>query len=113
MSADHSEHVGVRRMSLLEELKHDLVDPVKTFAEEVYDDTIGDAKRFYSAQAKKVQRGVRSAEKRTKEKTAAFRREQEEMKKRRKKKMKQTAIILAVLAVIVLVIFSLALSQNI
>ena len=39
-------------------LLHDLVDPVKNFAEEVHSDTIGDAKRFYSAQAQKMKKNA-------------------------------------------------------
>ena len=34
-------------------LLHDLVDPVKNFAEEVRSDTIGDAKRFIKLRQKK------------------------------------------------------------
>lgn len=105
------ENVGVRKMGFLEELKHDLVDPIKTFTGEVYDDSIGDAKRFYSAQAKNVQRNIRRAKTRTKEKAAAIKREQEEMKKHRKAMMKRATIIIAVLSAIGLVFFTIALRQ--
>jgi uncharacterized membrane protein (DUF106 family) len=98
-------------MGFLEELKHDLVDPIKTFTGEVYDDSIGDAKRFYSAQAKNVQRNIRRAKTRTKEKAAAIKREQEEMKKHRKAMMKRATIIIAVLSAIGLVFFTIALRQ--
>ena len=99
-------------MGIIEELKRDLVDPIKTFMEEVCDDTIGDAKRFYSAQARKVRRNVRLAEKRTKEKTAAIRQEQEEWKRRRKTRLKRALILFAGLAVLALVVVSLALNRG-
>ena len=96
-------------MGILKEMKRDLVDPIKTFTEEVYNDTVGDAKRFYSAQAKAVQQTARLAEKRAKEKGEAIRREQEEMKKHRKVMLKRAMIIIASLAVLSLVILSLIL----
>ena len=99
-------------MGIMEELKRDLIDPVKTFSEEVYDDTVGDAARFYSAQARNMQQNIRLAEKRTKEKAAAIRREQEEMKKHRMATMKRAAIVIAVLSVLALIILSLALNRS-
>lgn len=100
-------------MGLKEELKHDVADPVEGFAREVYDDTVVDAKRFYTAQARKLQQKIRLAEKRTQDKAAAIRRQQEEMKKRRKDMMKRAAIVFAALIVALLVIFSLALRHGI
>ncbi len=100
-------------MSLIEELKRDLVDPIKTFTEEVCDDTIGDAERFYSAHAKKLRRTIRLTEERTKEKTAAIRREQEERKRRRQAKLSRAVIVFAGLAVLILIVVSLALNRGV
>lgn len=99
-------------LNTLEELKRDLVDPIRSFTEEVCSDTVGDAKRFYAAQAKKAQENAKLAEKRMREKAEAVRREQEEMKKHRKEMIKRAAIILAVLSVLIMIIFSLALKHG-
>ena len=99
-------------MSFLKEIKRDLVDPVKNFAQEVGSDTIGDAKRFYAAQAKNVQKNVKLAEQRAAEKREAIRREQEEMKKHRKAMMKRAAIIFAAIILISVAILSLILNHG-
>ena len=99
-------------MGFLQEMKRDLVDPIKSFTEEVCDDTLGDAKRFYTAQAKNIQQSARQAEKRAQEKKAAIRREQEELKKHRKAMMKRAATILVVLIVLSVVILSLILNRG-
>ena len=95
----------------LKSLKRDLVDPVKAFADEVCSDTVGDAGRFYKAQACRAKRGAEQARERTREKMAAIRREQEEIKKRRKAMMKRAALALALLALFSLLILSAALSS--
>ena len=46
----------------LKSLKQDLVGPIKDFAAEVREDSIGDAKRFYSAEAHKAAQNVRRAQ---------------------------------------------------
>ena len=86
-------------------------DPVKAFADEVCSDTVGDAGRFYKAQARRAKRGAEQARERTREKMAAIRREQEEMKKRRRAMMKRAALALALLALLSLLILSAALSS--
>ena len=96
-------------MSILKEMKRDLVDPIKTFTKEVCSDTVGDAMRFYSAQAKTVQQSAKLAEQRAKEKAAAVRREQEEMKKNREVMIKRAVIIISSLAVLGLVIITVIL----
>ena len=99
-------------MGIKEELKRDLVDPIKRFSDEVRSDTIGDAGRFYTAQARELRRRVRLAEARTKEKTEAIRREQAEMKKKRTAMLKRAALLFAAIAVLLLVIVSLALNRG-
>ena len=99
-------------LNTLEELKRDLVDPIRSFTEEVCSDTFGDAKRFYAAMAKKAQENAKLAVKRMREKAEAVRREKEEMKKHRKEMIKRAAIILAVLSVLIMIIFSLALKHG-
>ena len=104
--------MGMGTMSIFEEMKRDLVDPIKSFTEEVCDDTIGDAKRFYAAKAKTARENARLAEKRTKEKMAAIGREEAEMKKRRKAIASRAVTILAVLALLGIVILSLILNHG-
>ena len=69
-------------------LLHDLVDPVKNFAEEVHSDTIGDAKRFYSAQAQKMKKNAEAAKAEAARRREELKREQEELKKHRRTAMK-------------------------
>ena len=103
---------GKEELENLRSLKHDLLDPVKSFSQEVYRDTVGDAGRFYADKARKAQRGMKLTQEKTKARMAAIRREQEEMKRRRKATMKRAAITLAVLALISLIIISAALSAH-
>ena len=48
-------------------LKRDLVGPVKSFLREVGDDTVGDAKKFYTAKARETEKSVRRAQEQTRE----------------------------------------------
>ena len=95
-----------------ESLKRDLVGPVKSFLSEVRDDTVGDAKRYYTDRARKAEQGVRRAQEKTKAQLAQMRREQEELKKHRRAMMKMAAIILALLALFSIVAISAAFSVN-
>ena len=101
---------GKEELENLKSLKRDLVEPVKRFAEEVHDDTIGDAKRFYTAQGKRAQQNARLARERAREKMEAIRREQEEMKKRRSATMKRAAVTMVLLALVSLLLIYAALS---
>ena len=99
-------------MGLLNELKHDLVDPVKAFTKEVGEDTLGDAGRFYAAKARRIRDNARIARERTREKSILLRLEMEEKRKRRKAMVKRALILLAALAVLILVFISVALSRG-
>ncbi len=103
---------GKEELENLRSLKHDLVDPVKSFTEEVYRDTVGDAGSFYADKARKAQRSAKLTQEKTKARMAAIRREQEEMKQRRNATMKRAAITLAVLALFAFVVISAALSAH-
>ncbi len=103
---------GKEELENLKSLKRDLIDPVKTFTEEVYDDSIGDAGRFYAGRAQRAQRSAELARERTREKMAAIRKEREEMKRRRSAMMKRAAIIMALLALFGLIVMSAALSAR-
>lgn len=94
-------------------LLHDLVDPVKDFAEEVHSDTIGDAKRFYSAQARRIKKNAEAAKAEAARRREELRREQEEMKKHRRTAMKRAALVVAGLIVIGVAILSLILNHGI
>ena len=93
----------------LENLKQDLMGPLKRFTQEVREDTVGDAKRFYAAQAHRAAQNAKLAQQKTAEKMAQLRQEQEQLQKRRKQLMRRAAITLALLAVLCAVILSLAL----
>ena len=99
-------------MGILKEMKRDLVDPIKSFTEEVCDDTIGDAKRFYTATAKSARRNARLAEARAREKIAAIEREQAEMSTRRKAVLKRAGTALLVLALLGIVVLSVILNRG-
>lgn len=103
---------GKEELENLKSLKHDLVDPVKSFTEEVYRDTVGDAGSFYADKARKAQRRAKLTQEKTKARMAAIRREQEEMKQRRSATMKRAAITLAILALFAFVVISAALSAH-
>ena len=93
-------------------LRRDLVDPVKGFLDEVQRDTVGDAKRYYAARARKAEQEIKRAREKTREQMAAIRREQEELKKQRRRLMKRAAIVLALLAFLSLVVISVALNRG-
>lgn len=93
-------------------LLRDLVDPVKSFVEEVHNDTVGDAKKFYSGQAKKVKRNVEEAQVRAQQKKIAQKRQQEEQKKQRKVIMKRAMVVFVVIIVAAVVILSLILNKG-
>ena len=99
-------------MGILKEMKRDLVDPIKRFTEEVCDDTIGDAKRFYTATAKSARKNARLAEARAREKMAAIEREQAEMSKRRKAVLKRAGTAFLVLALLGIVVLSVILNRG-
>ena len=94
----------------LRSLKRDLVDPVKSFVDEVYSDSVGDAKRFYADRAREAGQSARRAREEAAQKLAALKREQEELRKRRSEMIKRAAIVLALLAAAGLVIISAALN---
>ena len=96
----------------LESLKQDLVGPVKSFLAEVREDTVGDAKRFYSARAQKAQQEVKLAQERTQARLNAVRQEQEALRKRRKAMMKRATIILVLLGLFSLLVISAALAAH-
>lgn len=103
---------GKEELENLKSLKHDLVDPVKSFTNEVYRDTVGDAGSFYADKARKAQRRAKLTQEKTKARMAAIRREQEEMRQRRNATMKRAAIILTVLALFAFVVISAAISAH-
>lgn len=94
-------------------LLRDLVDPVKSFAQEVGSDTVGDAKKFYSAQAKKMKKNAEEAKLQAARKREEMRREQEELKKHRHAVMKRAVIVVAGLIAVGFVILSLILNNGI
>ena len=103
---------GKEELENLKSLKHDLLDPVKSFTKEVYDDAVGDAGRFYADKAQAAKREAAQAREKTKAQMAALRREQEEMRKRRNAAMKRAAITLALLALFSIIVISAALSAH-
>lgn len=94
-------------------LVRDLVDPVKSFAEEVHKDTIVDAKNFYAAQAKKMKKNAEAARAEAARRKEALRREQEEMKKHRQVVMKRALFVVAGLVVAGVIIISFILNHGI
>lgn len=99
--------------TVIDSLKRDLVDPVKSFVEEVHEDTVGDAKKFYSDQAKKMERKAKAAQAQAAIKKEELRREREEMRKQRETTMKRAAILIVCLGVIALLIISTVLNRGI
>lgn len=91
-------------------LSRDLAGPVKSFLREVGSDTVGDAKKFYAAQARRAEQNLKQTREKTRAQMAAIRREQEEMKKHRRAMMKRAGITIALLALFSLIVVSLALS---
>ena len=94
------------------EMMRDLVDPVKSFVNEVREDTVGDAKKFYAGQAKRIRHHMESSRKRTQVRKAELRREQEEKRKHRKAALKKVMSIIAVIAVIAFLVISAALNRG-
>ena len=94
-------------------LIRDLVDPVKSFAEEVHKDTIVDAKNFYSAQAKRMKKNAEAAKAEAARRKEALRREQEELKKHRQAMLKRALFVVAGLIVAGVVILSFILNHGI
>lgn len=94
-------------------LLRDLVDPVKNFAEEVSSDTVGDAKRFYTAQAKKMKKNAEAAKLQAARRREEMRREQEELKKHRQAVMKRAVIVVAGLIVVAFAVISLILNSGV
>ena len=90
-------------------LKDDIVNPLKEFVEEVHNDTIGDAVKFYSNAARRAEKNAKAAKEKAKAKRERIRREQEELKKQRAKMMKRAAIVFAVIIVTALVAISVVL----
>ena len=96
----------------LESLKRDLVNPVKRFAREVYHDTVGDAKTFYTAQARQAQRNAGLVRQRTEERMAVLAQRREKQQAQRLAWMKRAALILALVLVLGLIFVSCALSSQ-
>ena len=96
----------------LQSLRHDLVEPIRVFTKEVYDDTVGDAGQFYASQARKAQRSMKLAQEKTKQQMAAIRLEQEKIRKRRNAGMKRAMITIALLVLLGMIIISAALSAH-
>lgn len=107
-----SSFLGKEEFENLQSLKRDLVNPVKAFVKEVHEDTVGDAKKYYSAKAQNAKRSAELAREKTREQMAAIRREQAQLQKRRKAMQKRAAIVLALLALFSLVLISVALSAH-
>ena len=103
---------GKEEKENLESLKQDLFNPVKAFVKEVHDDTVGDAKKYYSAKAQKARQNADLAREKARAQMAAIRREQEQTRMRRKALKKRAAITLALLALLSLVLVSVALSAH-
>ena len=95
-----------------ESLKRALVNPVKNFIDEVQDDTLGDAKRFYSEKARDVALRAKIARERAEIQTAAMKLEQEQRRKQRRKGLKRALILLAVLAALSLIVISVILNKG-
>lgn len=96
----------------LESLKRDLVNPVKRFAREVYHDTVGDAKTFYSARARQAQRNAGLVRQRTEERMAVLAQRRNAQLAQRRVWLKRAALILALVLVLGLIFVSFALSAR-
>ncbi|MCR5090064.1 MAG: hypothetical protein K6C08_11210 [Oscillospiraceae bacterium] len=89
--------------------KSDFINPIKEFVEEVHNDTVGDAWKFYSNVAKNAEKNAHDLQEKAKAKQAAIRREQEEMKKRRSETMRRASILFIVIIFTAIFVVSLAL----
>lgn len=101
-----------RERKELQSLKKDLVNPVKTFVGEVYNDTVGDAKKFYSDQAKKTKQKAELVRERTEEQMAILAQRRENQKRQKKAWVKKAVLTLLLILAIVLVFLSAALSAR-
>ncbi len=96
----------------LKSLKNDLVNPVKRFVGEVYTDTVGDAKAFYSRQAKQAGQTVKQVHRRTEEQMQVFAQKREAQQRQRKASLKWVAITLVLILAIGVIFISVALSAR-
>ena len=88
---------------------NEIFNPVREFVEEVHNDTIGDARKFYSNAARNAEKNAKAAKERVKARQERIRREQEAMKKQRAATMKRAGIIFAIIIVVGLVAVSIIL----
>ena len=88
---------------------NEILNPVREFVEEVQNDTIGDARKFYSNAARNAEKNAKAAKERAKARREKIRREQEEMKKQRAATMKRAGIVFAVIIVIGIIAVSVIL----
>ena len=89
--------------------KSEFINPIREFVEEVHNDTVGDAVKFYSNVAKSAEKNAKAAKARAKARQEEVRRQQEEMKKHRKAMMKRATILFAVIIVAALIAVSVVL----
>ena len=89
--------------------KNDFINPIKEFVEEVHDDTIGDARKFYSNVAKNAEKNAKAAKERARAKQEQIRLENEDMKKHRVDTIKRAGIFFAVIILAAIVAVSVAL----
>ena len=96
----------------LESLKRDLVHPVKSFFGEVYSDTVGDAKKFYTTRARQAQQQAKIVQKKMEVQRLEIGQRREEQQRLRKAAIKRVAILVALLVMIGIVFVSVALSAR-
>ena len=89
--------------------KSEFINPIKEFVEEVHNDTIGDAKKFYSNVAKSAEREAKAAREKARARQERIRQEQEEMRKHRRETMKRAGVVFAAIIVIAIVAVSVIL----
>ncbi len=94
----------------LKSLKGDLINPIKVFVDEVYNDTVGDSRRFYSSKARQTKQKIKQVRNKTEEQMSAFAQKRDEQQKRRKTSVKRITIVLALVVLSGIIIVSLALS---
>lgn len=85
---------------------------MKSFVGEVYTDTVGDARRFYSSQARQAKQTAKVVQQRTEEQMSAYVQMREEQQKQRKVSAKRLGIILTLVVLIGIVFISVALSAR-
>ena len=96
----------------LKSLKNDLVNPVKRFVGEVYADTVGDAKSYYSDRARQAQQTAKRVQQRTEEQMQALAQKREAQQRQRKASLKWLAVTLVLILVLAVVFVSAALSAR-